>query len=114
MKKSTQKYTFVEVISSIMMITFNQLWSTIIIALFLFCTAIKSFIIGLEYYQKSLDELEITLQSITSYHPIMWMWDTIAFVLILIFFVYINEAIQYYTKKSLIDRILDNIKMDDN
>lgn len=64
------------------------------------------------FYDKQLEVLEKTLQTSSINQPLMWLCDIGTLFLIILLFIYINEAIRYFSRdrKSLLDKIIDKFE----
>ena len=106
------KYTLKEIIGDIMTITYEYIVLTFITIFCLVAGIVKLISLSLSFYGKQLEVLEKTLQTSSINQPLMWLCDIGTLFLVILLFIYVNEAVRYFSRdrKSLLDKITDKFE----
>lgn len=106
------KYTLKEIIGSVITLTYEYIVLAFITIFCLVAGIVKMVKLSFYFYDKQLEVLEKTLQTSSINQPLMWLCDIGTLLLMILLFIYINEAIRYFSRdrKSLLDKIVDKFE----
>lgn len=103
------KYTLKEIIGSVITLTYEYIVLTVITIFCLVAGIVKMVSLSLSFYDKQIQVLEKTLETSSINQPLMWLCDIGALMLSILLFIYINEAVKYFSidRKSLLEKMFN-------